>query len=361
MVILDARTATPHYPGIGRYTLELARALTAMAPVTLLLNPVQVGVSKELWSLPARRVAVPHSPRSVAQQWILPTRLHPLRADVYHSPFYLFPYFTGVPTVVTVYDLIPLHPASGIPAAQQSAFRFAHRLAFMAARRVITLSEAARHDFLQRFRLAPEKIVAIPPGLGAHFSPVDADSLHLARQKLNLPGDYLLSVGINKPHKNLTALVHAYATLPADAPPLLISGPQDSRYLDVRAAAATFGLGQRVRLLGRVADEYLPALYAGATAYVHPSLAEGFGFPVLEAMGCGTPVVCSDIPVLRELTANAAFFFDPHHVDSIAATLADALHNGPMRRALAERGLLRARYFTWDRAAERTLKVYASL
>ncbi len=357
MIVLDARTATPHFPGVGRYTRELARALSKSVDLALIVNPLQSGIERDLWSLPARRISVPHNPRSIAQQWVLPQRLRGLKAAVYHSPFYLMPYFPGVPSVVTVYDLIPLHPASGTPPAQQAAYGMAHRLAFMAARRIVTLSDAARQEFIERFRLRDDSIATVAPGLMPRFAPADPEALRNVRQRLNLPSQYLLSVGINKPHKNLVALVRAYARLPADAPPLLICGPQDARYLDVRAAAAS--LGSRVRLLGRVADELLPALYSGAYWYLHPALAEGFGFPVLEAMGCGAPVACSDLPVLRDVTQNGAVYFDPTQEESIAATLMQALNDQPLRQAVIERGLRRARYFTWDRAVERMLKIYA--
>jgi len=359
MIVLDARTATPHYPGVGRYTRELARALAPVTELALIVNPLQSGLERELWSLPARRVSVPHAPRSIAQQWALPARLRGLKALVYHSPFYLMPYLPGLPTVVTAFDLIPLHPASGTPRSQQSAYALAHRLAFMSARRIVTLSDASRQAFIERFGLRDERIVTVAPGLTSRFVPPEPEDLRNARQKLNLPGQYLLSVGINKPHKNLVALVQAYARLPVDAPPLLICGPQDSRYLEVRAAAAQ--LGSRVRLLGRVPDDLLPALYGGAHWYVHPALAEGFGFPVLEAMGCGAPVVCSDIPVLREVTQNGAVYCDPNDSEAMAATLRQVLDDTPLRQAVAERGLKRARYFTWDRAAERMLNLYAQV
>lgn len=357
MIVLDARTATPHYPGVGRYTRELARILSATIDLAIIVNPLQSGIERDLWSLPARRVSVPHNPRSIAQQWVLRQRLRGLNATVYHSPFYLMPYFPGVPSVVTVYDLIPLHPSSGTPPAQQSAYGLAHRLAFMTARKIVTLSDAARQEFITRFKLREDVITTVAPGLMPRFAPADAETLRSVRQRLNLPSQYLLSVGINKPHKNLVALVRAYSRLPADAPPLLICGPQDARYLEVRAAAA--GLGSRVRLLGRVADDLLPALYSGAHWYLHPALAEGFGFPVLEAMGCGAPVMCSDLPVLRELTQNGAVYFDPTSEESMTDTLTQALNDHPLRQAVIERGLRRARYFTWDRAAERMLKVYA--
>ncbi len=356
--VLDARTVTPHFPGIGRYTFELARALAAITDLTLLVNPYESSKELDLWSIPARRIAVPHGPRSLAQQWVVPARLRRFRASVYHSPFYLMPYWPACPTVVTAYDVIALVEREGYTSRQRQLYRLTHQFAFNAARHILTLSEAARADFIQHFNLPESKISAIPPGLAAHFTPPapNADAVAAIRQTYGLPGEYLLNVGINKPHKNLPRLIRAYATLPASAPPLVIVGPEDARFPETRAAAAP--VKERVIFLGRVPDEHLPLLYGGAWLYLQPTLLEGFGFPVLEAMGCGAPVVCSDIPALRELAANAALYFDPRWEDSIAQTILEALDNTPLRTALAERGLLRARHYTWEHTAEQMLKIY---
>ncbi len=354
--VLDARTVSPHFPGIGRYTFELARALSAIIDLALLVNPLESSNELDLWSLSARRIAVPHGLRSLAQQWVIPARLRRFRASVYHSPFYLMPYWPACPTLVTVYDVIALAEREGFTSHQRRLYRLSHQLAFNSARHSLTLSEAARADFIQHFNVPESRISAIPPGLAAHFAPPAPEAVTAFRQQHGLPGEYLLNVGINKPHKNLPKLIRAYATLPGSAPPLVIVGPEDSRFPEARAAAQP--MKERVVFLGRVPDEHLPLVYGGAGLYLQPALLEGFGFPVLEAMGCGAPVVCSDIPALRELAANAALYFDPRREDSIAHTILEALDNTPLRTALRERGRLRARQYTWERTAEQTLAVY---
>lgn len=359
MLVFDARTASAHYPGIGRYTYELARALAAATDLAILFDPNNTALEFRLSALPAKRIAVPVSPRSLAQQWIIPDRLHRLDAGLYHSPYYLMPYSTGAPTVLTVYDVIPLHSAAEFSARQRWLYWAAHFLAFNASDRIITLSEAARADFVGRFRLPVDEVLVVPPGLNAQFAPPTREAVNTARMTYHLPERYLLYVGSQKPHKNLPALIRAYATLPESAPPLVLAGPDDARFPQTRQAAVR--LGERVRLLGRLPDEDLPALYAGATLYVQPSLLEGFGFPVLEALGCGAPVICADIPALRELAQNAALYFDPRRPDSIARTLSEALESPDRLNALRERGQLRARTFTWERAALETLEVYRRL
>lgn len=359
MLVLDCRTANAHYPGIGRYTYELARALAAVTELTILFDPNASSSEFRLTTLPVKRIAVPVSPRSLAQQWVIPDRLRRLNAAVYHSPYYLMPYSTGTATALTVYDLIPLHPLVGFSRRQRFLYWAAHFLAFNASDRVITLSQAARADFLARFRLPADEVHVIAPGLTANFTPPTREALNTVRMTYQLPEQYLLYVGSQKPHKNLPGLIHAYATLPESAPPLVIAGPDDVRFPQARQAAAP--LGDRVRLLGRVPDEDLPALYGGATLYIQPSLLEGFGLPVLEALGCGAPVACADIPALRELAQNAALYFDPRRPDSIARTLSEALDSPGTLTALRERGQLRARTFTWERAALQTLEVYRQL
>lgn len=359
MFVLDVRTANAHYPGIGRYTFELARALATITELTILHNPLQRALDMDVFTIPAKRVAVPHTPRSVEQQWVVPARLHRLNAKLYHSPFYLMPFAPGVPTVMTAYDLIPLKVPEGFTARQRWLYRLAHQLAFNAAEHVITLSQAARADFMAAFKLPPEIVSSVVAGLPAHIQPQPANTVQSFREKYNLPEKYLLYVGSNKPHKNLPKLIEAYGALPANSPPLVMAGPEDERFPEMRRAAET--VGQRVRLLGRLPDSELPTAYSGAMLYVQASQLEGFGFPVLEAMACGAPVACSDIAVLREMAQNAAVFFDPQQPASIAQTLQETLESPSLLTALRERGQQRARYFTWERAAVQTLEIYTAV
>src|SRR5207245_1810440 len=141
--------------------------------------------------------------------------------------------------------------------------------------------------------------------------PITPHVSRLTSHASRLTPAYLLYVGINKPHKNLPRLIQAYASLDRQTPPLLIAGPVDARFPQAPALAERLELTDRVHFLGHVPEDELAALYANATLFVFPSLAEGFGFPVLEAMAHGTPVVCSDIPVLRELAGDAALYFNP--------------------------------------------------
>jgi len=359
MFVLDVRTANAHYPGIGRYTFELARALASITELTILHNPLYHAPEMDVFTIPAKRVAVPHTPRSLEQQWVVRSRLQRLNATLYHSPFYLMPFAPGVPTVVTAYDLIPLKAPDGFTARQRWLYRLAHQLAFNAAEHIITLSQAARADFIAAFKLPPEIVSSVVAGLPAHIQPQTASAVQSFREKYALPAQYLLYVGSNKPHKNLPKLIEAYRALPASAPPLVIAGPEDERFPEMRRAAEA--LGQRVRLLGRLPDSELPAAYSGATLYVHASQLEGFGFPVLEAMACGAPVACSDIPVLRELAQNAAVYFDPRQPASLTQTLQETLESPSLLTALRERGQQRARYFTWERAAAQTLEIYTAV
>jgi len=357
--ILDARTVNDHYPGIGRYTFELARALAPLTDLVLLINPLQASQELDLRSLNAERIAVPRTPRSLQQQWVVPAHVRRARGDIYHSPYYLMPYAPGLTAVVTAYDLIPLIIPDGFSAVQRAAYRATHQLAFRAARKIITLCESARQSLIERFHLPTQLGDAIPPGLGPEFVPQPAEAVAAFREQRKLPRDYVLTVGSNKPHKNLPGLIRAYAALPADAPPLVIAGPEDPRYSEMRAAAAP--LGERVVFVGRVAEAQLPLLYAGAALFVQPSLTEGFGLPVVEAMACGTPVACSEAPGLVEAAGGAALLFDPFRPDTITHALSNALTDSMLRDDLCARGLRRVQSLTWAHTAEATLKVYSQV
>jgi alpha-1,3-rhamnosyl/mannosyltransferase len=213
--VLDARTATPHFPGIGRYVCSLARAMTPLlAPderLTILHDPayrLALDASAALRVLP-----VGASPFSLAQQWELPRLLRHLGADLYHSAYFLMPYAplpAGVPTLLTVYDLIPLLLPQQSTLRARLLVRWAARLALRAARSVIAISEATRRDFLAHFRLPPEKIQAIPLAADPAFHPQSADCVATVRVRYHLPKRYLLYLGSNKPHKNLERLVDAW-------------------------------------------------------------------------------------------------------------------------------------------------------
>ncbi|MAU01785.1 MAG: glycosyl transferase family 1 [Anaerolineaceae bacterium] len=367
--VLDARPATDHFPGIGRYVSHLAMHLVPLLAaderLLLLHNPQATSG----WQLPQKQanvdlVATAVSPFSFAQQWQIPQLLRQLNATVYHSTYYLTPYRPGVPTLLTLYDLIPEQFPQLVSPRARLLTKFATRLALHAGDHFLAISAATRRDFLAHYPLDPAKITAVPLAADDKFKPQPETAVAALRQKLNLPDQYVLYLGINKPHKNLKRLVKAWATVTKklpDAPLLVIAGAWDERYGEVKTAVIQQNLEQHIRFVGRVADVDLPALYSGAMLFVFPSLAEGFGLPVLEAMACGTAVACAHTSSLPEVGGEAVAYFDPPNSQQIASVLIALLQDKEKREGMAKQGLLQAAQFSWRETAAATVTHYRTL
>jgi glycosyltransferase involved in cell wall biosynthesis len=354
--ILDSRTATPHFPGVGRYVRSLASAILLQLAhdehLTLLVDP-----QHPLNLDGAEQLPLPASPFSLAQQWQVPRELTKRGANLYHSPYYLMPYAPGAPTVLTVYDVIPLRYPQFSSARARLLFRLTTRLALQAARHVIAITENARQDFVSEFDVRTERITAIPLGVDASFRPPARDEVDRVRAKYGLHRRYTLYLGSNKPHKNLVRLVQAWWVLSDGEAELAIAGAWDERYPEARQLAESRG-DSTIRWVGRVAEEDLSALYGAADVFVFPSLFEGFGLPVAEAMACGTPVICSNVTALPEIAGDAAILIEPNDTQAIANALERVLGDDGLRATLRQGGLARAARFSWERTAAQTLAVY---
>jgi glycosyltransferase involved in cell wall biosynthesis len=370
--ILDARTATPHFPGIGRYVRNLAQALMPEIGETDRLSVLWQAADPAAWkptvtgTSQIAAVAAPVSPFGLAQQWQIPRLLRNLTRGeagptpaIYHSAYYLMPYRPTLPAVVTIYDLSPMLLPQTVSLRARLLFRFTTRLALRAAQQIIVISSATRADLLARFSIPAGRVTVIPLAADARFSPQPASVIQQARSKYALPERYLLYLGINKPHKNLVRLIEAYSQLDSrHVPPLVIAGAWDARYPEPKARTAQLGMGARVQFLGAVEDLDLPALYTGCTFFIFPSLYEGFGLPVIEAMACGAPVLCSHSSSFPEVAGDAALYFDPQDVQAIAATIQRGLDDEGVRQSLAEQSLPQAGKFSWQQTAQETLAVY---
>jgi alpha-1,3-rhamnosyl/mannosyltransferase len=362
-IVLDARTATDHFPGIGRYVISLARALAQEAPElppTLLYDPSAPSTRLALPDLP--RIVCPASPFSLRQQWAVPRALQRVRATLYHSPYYLMPYRPCVSTVLTVYDLIPLLFPQHSTARARLLFRWATMLALRTAHHVIAISEAACSDLLRYFTIPAHKVTVVPLAAEATFRPQPPEAIAAIRARYGLPEHYALYLGSNKPHKNLPRLVEAWSRLTPHVSrfTLLIAGAWDPRYPEPRQRAEALGLDSII-WLGPIPEADLPALYSGATLFVFPSLYEGFGLPVLEAMACGVPVVCSNTSSLPEVAGEAAQLVDPLDVEAWAEAIRRLWEDENLRRELREKGLAQAARFSWGRTALETLGVYSAV
>ena len=365
---IDGRYIQDHFPGIGRYTYNLVRALARIAPgkrFVLLYNPALPNTRhhiQALGSLPNLELVPVGVPTfSPAEQWQLPSLVRRLRLDLFHSPYYIKPYLLPCPSVVSIYDLIPARYPRCLPSWRaRLAFSLAIRLAIRTSRHVITLSRASKRDLMELCGIPEGKVTVTHLAADERFRPASPEEVDRVRDKYGLPERYVLYLGINKPHKNLVRLVEAWARLEVNSElRLVLAGREDPRYPQARQRAIELGLGTRLLFLGDVAEDDLPALYSGALLFVFPSLYEGFGLPVLEAMACGVPVACSATSSLPEIVGQAALLFDPTSPEQMAEAMAQALRDEALRERLREEGLRRAKRFSWEETARRTLEAYS--
>jgi glycosyltransferase involved in cell wall biosynthesis len=227
------------------------------------------------------------------------------------------------------------------------------------ARRVITISEASARDLVEVLGVSRERIAVTPLAADDRFRPIeDAAEVDAVRARHGLEGRYVLYVGNVEPRKNLVRVVDAFERAELRDATLAIAGRLAWLSDEIERRVASYRGPGRVRLLGYVADEDLPALYSGAEAFVYASLWEGFGLPVVEAMACGAAVVASRVAAIEEVAGEAARLVDPLSVDDIAAALASVLGDAAERERLRAAGLARAARYSWAETARRTIEVY---
>lgn len=283
--------------------------------------------------------------------------------DVLHVQ-YTAPPFCPAPVVVTIHDLAFEHLPETFTRRGSLQLKLTVRRTARRAARIATVSEYSRQDLLRTYRLAPEKVVTTYNGIEPHFTaqPRAADEAAQVRRRFGIAREFLLAVGSLQPRKNLERLIRTYARLrreqPGFAPQLVIVGRKLWLAESIFAEVSRQPWASDVILTGYVSDDDLPALYRTASAFVYPSLFEGFGLPPLEAMACGTPVITSNISSLPEVAGSAALLIDPLNEQELAAALQRILNDQPLRARLRAEGVRQAAKFTWRDAAEKTLQLY---
>jgi len=361
-VAIDVTTAVTQRAGVGRYTRELVGALAAL-PDAPDLRPFYaapqatypLGVGKDL-------AAIPRTVRA----WRLETLArHLLRrpasgpwdgADVYHAPDVVYPPVGAIPVVTTVHDLSYIVYPEYHTRLNGGYLRLLTPTLLRRARLIIAVSDATKRDLVERAGAPEGKVRVVYSGLAAPFMRrPPLERLDEARRRYNLPEAFILSVGTLEPRKNLAGTLRAYGLLRerlADAPPLALVGGSGWR-LDEEGLS-----GADVRRLGYVPDEDLVALYAACSLFVYPSLYEGWGFPVAEALALGAPTITSTTSSLPEVAGDAALLVDPRDPEAIAAAMEEALVDTATGARLRAAGPARARRFSSERWAADTLQVY---
>jgi glycosyltransferase involved in cell wall biosynthesis len=299
-----------------------------------------------------RPVSLKSNPAAPLDSWLLARTLSKLeRNDLFFSPGYNTPLFCPSPFVFTIHDLSHIHCPENSSASIQLYYATVMKRACRRAARIFTVSDFTRRQIVDWGGAPLEKVFNVGCGVDSGYRP--------GQETYGLRFPYLLCVSNRKRHKNEFRVVDAFAKAILDSRiHLVFTG---SRTSDLMSRIASYGLSSRVDFEGVVPESKLPALYRGAEALVFPSLYEGFGLPVLEAMACGTPVVTANVTAMPEIAGDAALLVDPTSVEQIARAMEQIVNDTALRQQLRHRGLARASEFSWARTTARVHKLLASV
>jgi glycosyltransferase involved in cell wall biosynthesis len=333
----------------NRYTIYTTRGMDAAAlrlPPNFAIRPSRLPTINP-------RIRIPW------EQLLAPILLRLTHADVFHGVLNIAPLACPVPSVITIHDLAFLSFPQTFRRVNRSYLTWATRLSARRAARILAVSQFTKQEIVRLLGIAPERIVVTYDACDARFVPPDPRELAAFRRRTGLPERFILFVSTLEPRKNVTTLLDAYARIASSTDaPLLIGGGKGWLYEPIFARLEALGLGDRVRFVGFIDADELPLWYAAATVFTLPSLYEGFGMPLLEAMACGTPVVTTTSSSLPEVVGDAGLLVSPTDADALGAALLRLLDDAGLREELRARGLQQARRFSWRETAERTLRAY---
>jgi glycosyltransferase involved in cell wall biosynthesis len=326
-------------------------AQTALPPLPH-HSHVSVHVASRSTETPLQRLRV--------EQRETPPLLRQLGIDLYHGMAFAAPLLTQIPTVITVHDLSFL--------TRPQTHRLLNRLylTLMTSRtcrkaaRVIAVSEWTQRDVVKLLGVPEARVDVIPHGVHAQFKPLPAAEVDAFRAEHQIGPRSVFFLGSLEPRKNLPTLIDAFHALLAHTPDaeLLVGGSPGWKYQTIFERMNRLGLQAHVRFVGQIAQDALPLWYNACAVFAYPSLYEGFGLPVLEAMACGAPVVTSNVTALPEVVGDAGLMVAPTDTAALTAALARVLSDADLRASLRRRGVQRAAGYTWARCAQRTLDTY---
>jgi glycosyltransferase involved in cell wall biosynthesis len=366
LVGIDARKIRDF--GIGSYVRNLLESLAR--------RPESLAYRFRIFTRLADRDALPALPShfdvateeasgySLSELTGFAWRLWRHRLDLFHATHYVLPPLPRGRAVVTIHDIIHLLYPQFLPNRAAHLYaRIMIRRALKRADRIITVSHNSKRDLVDHFGVGAERVEVVYNGVPRGFrSDVPGEERRRVARKLNLTSPYLLFLGGDRPHKNARNVIRAFAEARRREPlphTLVLAGPMPKNAGRIEALISALDCDTAIRRTGVVDDADMPGLFAGADAFLYPTLYEGFGLPVIEAMACGTPVLTSSTSALQEIAGGHALLVDPMDAGAIATGIV-TLATNPVRRAeLAKLGLARAADFSWNKAADATLGVYA--
>jgi glycosyltransferase involved in cell wall biosynthesis len=356
--------------GIGRYTIELAKALRILpnGPQVILL---QAGSSRGFPEAGFGKIPLPGCGLLpgllILGNVLIPWYVRRLGLDILHDPSGVAPVLLGAgraKTVLTLHDVIPWKFPQTAMWMEKILYRYWLPLTIRRTQAVITPSAQSRQDILRYAPSVTDRIHVLPEGIAGCFRPLPKREVEERLSgRFHLTPPFVLNVSTKARRKNVGALVEAFLSLADEFPrhTLVLAGSMMKKDPLGRSFQKNKKWNDRIRFLGLVSDEELAMLYGGSDVFVFPSLYEGFGLPPLEAMACGAPVICSGKAALPEVVGDAARLIDPENPSDIAEAIREVLADPRLRAEMGERGLQRARLFSWDQNAQRTMDIYRDL
>lgn len=372
-VAIDVRTVLPNRSGVGNYVLHLIQNLRKVDPDSIYFflslkknlsflgplapeqNPLQTVFSHEN-----------HPLGDFWEHFILPIRLMKKGIDVFHGPASLIPFRRDhYQVVVTIHDLVAFLFPETIPLKYGAYMRYLLRQAVKRANKIISVSHHTRQDLIEILKVPSEKIVVIHEAPSPIFRPYDRNKVRtLLKERYGIKKKYIYHLGNIEPRKNLIVLLQAFTRVCQELGTeyqLVVSGQKGWLIRSLSHFLKNYPMRDQVLFTGYVPMEDLPLLMNGAEIFVFPSLYEGFGLPVLEAMSCGTPVISSNRSSIPEIVGSAGVLIDPTDVQELAHRIVYLLRNGEERRRLSLLGKDQAARFSWEEVARKTLDVYRSV
>ncbi len=373
---IDVTSAITQGGGIGRYTRELIHAL-AKEDANIeyrYFSAKPIAPSPIPNSIPQTNNSSYH-PAPLNERWLyrlwyraqlpIPVQWVTGKLDLFHSPDFVLPPTSGhIPTLLTVHDISfaffpEVYPPNLVAYLNKVVPRSVQR-----ATHILADSQATKDDLVRVWHVSPAKITVLYCGADPRFQPIrDEKQITAVRQKYHLGKQpYILSVGTVQPRKNYQMLIRAFAPIAQEQPHnLIISGGKGWLYDEMLAEVGKQGLNGRVHFIGFVDDADLPALYSEAALFVMPSIYEGFGLPILEAMGCGTAVISSNVSSLPEVTGDTAVLISPNDQSAWTTAILDLLNNPTKQKQLIADGYEQIKQFSWQKSAQQLIQLYADL
>jgi len=369
-IAVDARVVKK-YPGLGRYCINILKALAEIDVnneyIVFTIEPKKMAFLNNRKNM--KIVETDYPVLSYKTFYAFSSLINKFTPDIFFSSFQVAPLNVKCPMVIVLHDMMDLmykdaftHHNFFIRSGLQYFFKYAIPRSVSKASAIITVSESTKHDLLKYFNITKKKVVAILEGVEENFKPVtDVEVLYKIKKKYNLPDKFIFYLGSIKPYKNLHGVLESFSKLYENGfnnnVKLVIGGLKHFSVEGLSDKIEKLNIEDKVQRIGFIAEEDLPAVYSLSEIFLFPSIWEGFGLPVLEAMACGAPVITSNVSSLPEVIGDAGIQVDPYNITEISYNLTKLLEDAEMRKILSQKGIERAKSFSWIRAAEETLNV----